>query len=184
MRSGLYKKKPKNLLSWLRKQIPFLSSRFEAFEFVLHFWELFFLILSKASRMLGRNYLLKPKQSPNCLQMHEETTLKHVPIRIFYPALPLRFRRAPLIIVVDPTFLIVLAFILQPARHHTIGSSFLTWEPWETTVLGKCYTQTFQFGIKYKYLDMSSPFIFTLSNFCMGSIIFHWRCQPQITRRS
>lgn len=81
--------KKKILLSWFRKQIPSLSWRFEAFEFVLHFWGLFFLVLSKASRMLGRNYLLKPKQSPNCLQMQEETTLKHRPHMNRLPCAPL-----------------------------------------------------------------------------------------------
>lgn len=90
---------------------------------------------------------MKPKQSPNCLQIYEETTLKRqhvlrkntvnaVRIRLVYPLLSFRFRLAPLITVVDPAFLIVLAFKLQLACHHTIGSS-CSWEQWETTSSGE-----------------------------------------------
>lgn len=124
----------------------------------------------------GGDYLLKPKQSPNCFQIHEETSLKHRPHTSLLPCLPFHLRLAPLTIVVNSTFLIVLAFVLQPACHHTIGSSFLS--RGKPQVLGKCYTQTFQFGIKYKYLDMSSPF-FTFFWFFYG--IYHFPLKTSAT---
>lgn len=159
-RSGLFKKNPAFLV---QKTDPFLSWWFEAFEFVL---------ILKLQGCWGGITETKAvsKLSPNARGDDLKT-----PSPSNLPACaPLTLQTCTTNDRGDPPVLIVLAFVFPPVCRHTIGS-FLTcsWEPWETTALGKCYTQTFQIGIKYKYLDMSSPFIFNLSNFCMGSVIFH-----------
>lgn len=123
---------------------PYLIWLGQGYKFVLHFSEAFLAHSSFDFQDVGDNWLSETIAAPNHLQVYDETTLqlqlileKHSvnSIQCFTRCCPCCFRLTPLIIVVDPTFIIVFAFKLQLACHYSIGSSFLTRsrEQWETT---------------------------------------------------
>lgn len=110
---------PRHYLIWL----------LQPYKFVLHFSEAFLAHASFDFQDVGDDWLSETKAAPNHLQAQLwliQENYNESSIQCFTRCSPCCFILTPLIIVVDPTFIIVFALKLQLACHYSIGSSFLT----------------------------------------------------------
>lgn len=165
---------PRRYLIWLLQR----------YKFVLHFSEAFLAHSSFDFQDVGDDWLSETKAAPNHLQVQLwliQENYNDSSIQCFTHCSPCCFILTPLIIVVDPTFLIAFALKLQLACHYSIRSSFLT-RPREQWGNHKFWGKVIHkhINLRLNKSILICPIYFRL-HFCVETIIFHWLCQMHIT---